>query len=429
MQSDFQPDTSAFNTSNRRGLEQAFGVFNQISAQLTTAYHALEERTARLNAELAEARSERLQQLAEKERLANRLEALLNALPAAVVVLDGAGYIVECNPAARDLLVEPLVGQHWPQVFERAFVPRLAGHQEFSLRDGRRVHMSQSTLGAEPGRILLFKDVTEARLLQERLGYHQRLSAMGEMTASLAHQLRTPLAVALLYSEQLLNPAHGAQEVVRYAEKIRSRLCHLETLANDMLLFARGGSGGDVETLSIGALLDDFTQAMETSTSAGKCTLTIVDETHDSLLHGYQQALLSALQNLATNAIQSCGAGAQLALTARSAVDKQGSPRILLVLSDNGPGIPEEMRERIFEPFYTTRSDGTGLGLAVVQSIIHAHHGSVWVESVLGKGSTFTLSLPAISASDAMSSGTHTMTLNTTASPSHLSKAATRSTP
>ncbi len=427
MQSERRQDPH--DTSTSRGLEQAFGVFNQISAQLTTAYHALEERTALLNAELAAARSERLQQLTEKERLASRLETLLNALPAAVVVLDGSGCIAECNPVARDFLGEPLVGQRWAKVFDRAFVPRLVEHQELSLRDGRRVYMSQSTLGVEPGRILLFKDVTETRVLQERLDHHQRLSAMGEMTASLAHQIRTPLAVALLYSEQLLNPNHAPQEVGRYAEKIRSRLGHLESLVNDMLLFARAGSGGDVEPLAVGSLLHEFSQAMETYVSTGQCALTIVDETHDALLHGYQQALLSALQNLATNAMQACGEKTQLVLTARSAVDDQGCSQVLLALSDNGPGVPAEVRERIFEPFFTTRSDGTGLGLAVVQSIVHAHHGSVQLESVPGKGSTFTLRLPVISAPEAMASGTQATTLNSTLSRPNLSNSATRSTP
>ncbi|MDP1708489.1 MAG: ATP-binding protein [Gammaproteobacteria bacterium] len=427
MQSEHRQDPH--DSSTNRDLERAFGIFNQLSTQLTTAYQALEERTARLNAELAAARSERLQQLAEKERLASRLETLLNALPAAVVVLDGSGCIAEYNPVACDFLGEPLMGRRWAEVFDRAFVPRLVEQQELSLRDGRRVHMSQSTLGAEPGRILLFKDVTEARVLQERLGHHQRLSAMGEMTASLAHQIRTPLAVALLYSEQLLNPGHAPQEVRRYAEKIRSRLHHLEALVNDMLLFARDGSGGEVEPLPVGSLLHEFSQAMETYISAGQCSLTIVDETHNTLLHGYQQALLSVLQNLATNAMQACNGKAQLALGARSVVDGQGYPQVLIALSDNGPGVPVEIRERIFEPFFTTRCDGTGLGLAVVQSIVHAHHGSVRLESVPGKGSTFILSLPVFSPGEAMASGVRTTTLNSATSHPDLSNTATRSTP
>lgn len=404
-------DTHPADTSPSRGLEQAFGVFNQVSEQLTAAYHALEERTARLSAELAAARSERLRQLAEKERLANRLEALLNALPAAVVVLDGAGRVGECNPAAREFLGEPLIGERWAEIFARVFVPRLAGHQELCLRDGRRVHMSQSTLGAEPGHILLFKDVTETRALQERLNHHQRLSAMGEMSAALAHQIRTPLAAALLYSAQLVNPSHSAPEVARYAGKIQSRLRHLETLTHDMLLFARG-SGGEVETVPVAGLLHDFQQALETHIASGQCTLSLVDETHNVLLHGHRQALLSALQNLAVNAMQACGAGAQLSLAARSTTDAQGYPQVLLALTDNGPGVAAELRERIFEPFFTTRTDGTGLGLAVVQSIAHAHHGSVRVEPAAETGSTFILSLPVIFTPEILPSGNDTVIPN-----------------
>lgn len=102
-------------------LEQAFRAFNQRSLELEASYRELESRVALLNKELAAARSERFQELVEKERVAGRLEQLLEALPGAVVVLDGSGVVQECNPGAVAMLGKPLVGMPWREVADRAF--------------------------------------------------------------------------------------------------------------------------------------------------------------------------------------------------------------------------------------------------------------------------------------------------------------------
>src|SRR5699024_8827775 len=153
----------------------------------------------RLSRELAAARDQRLIELAEKERLANRLSHLLAALPAGVIVLDAQGVVQTANPAAAELLGSPLEGIAWPAVYGRAVAGAGGADSELELNGGRRVTLSSCDLGGEPGRILVLQDVTEARALQALADRRRRLSAMGEMAASLAHQIRTPLASALLY--------------------------------------------------------------------------------------------------------------------------------------------------------------------------------------------------------------------------------------
>lgn len=376
-----------------QGLEDAFHVFTQVSEQLSASYHVLENRVAHLTDELAAARSERLLQLAEKERLANRLTHLLNVLPAGVVVLNGAGRIQEYNPSAVVLLGEPLLGLNWAAVAARVFAPALGEGQELVLRDGRRVSLSASSLGTEPGQILLLRDVTELHTLQEGLSRHQRLSAMGEMAAALAHQIRTPLSAALLYTSQLASPQHDNIDYRQYADKVLSRLRHLEQLVNDMLVFAKGGHCG-ADEFTVAVLLQDLQQAMDAPLAVAECRLEILNEAPRATLLGNREALLSALQNLASNAVQACGKGGQLQLLAQIVSDPHGVESVNLLLSDNGPGIPEAVQGRIFEPFFTTRAQGTGLGLAVVQAIVRAHQGTVWVESEPGQGSTFGLRLP-----------------------------------
>ena len=180
-------------------LHEAFHVFSEISERLAESYRGLEERVVVLNKELAAARGERLRQLAEKERLANRLQQLLDAMPGAIVVLDGDDNIQDYNPAAVELLGEPMLGEKWADVAKKSITGMSSDGYYATLGHGRQVGISSRALGAEPGRILLLKDDTETRRLQEMLNRHQRLSAMGEMVARLAHQIRTPLTSAMLY--------------------------------------------------------------------------------------------------------------------------------------------------------------------------------------------------------------------------------------
>ncbi len=367
--------------------QQALKAFRPTPARPALSGEAVQQRLSALTAELAQARSERLAQRAESERLVNRHSELLKALPAAVVILDGDGTVQECNPAAETLLGEPLRGVPWRELIARAFAPRLHDGHEISLRDGRLVRIAISPLGGEPGQILLLTDLTETRRLQERLGRHKRLAAMGEMAAAVAHQIRTPLASALLFISHLARPALDEHTRTQVAAKIHERLRHLEQLVNDMLVFARGGSF-EVEPVPVAQLLAAVQATLEPQLKVQDAILTVADGAGEALVLGNREALLSALLNIAANALQARPAGLRLELQARRA-----GQAVEILLRDNGPGIPRELHERIFEPFFTTRANGTGLGLAVVQAIAQAHRGAAWLESGAA-GSTFGLRLP-----------------------------------
>ena len=388
-------------SANRgQDLHDAFHAFSEISERLTESYRDLEERVAVLTEELAAARSERLQQLAEKERLANRLQQLLDALPGAIVVLDGNDIIREYNPGAVDLLGEPLLGEKWVDVAKRS-ISGLSGDGYYAtLCDGRQVGISSRALGCEPGRILLLKDDTETRRLQEMLNRHQRLSAMGEMVARLAHQIRTPLASAMLYVSHLNKPQCDAPTKSHYADKILLGLRQLERMVNDMLVFARGGEFTP-ETVSVDALLDELKQVLEPQLQQYAGNISIINNTAACMVEGSRDMLMGALLNLSTNAMQACGEGVDLKIEI-SAADTDS---IEILISDNGPGIDAEIQKKIFEPFFTTRSGGTGLGLAVVRAVIQGHQGDIHVRSSPGQGATFFLKLPIMQGDAALFSG------------------------
>lgn len=403
-------------STDNQQLEQAFHVFNEVCQQLEASYRVLENRVAELNRELAAAHDARMQQLVEKERLADRLGCLLDALPAGVVVLAADDTVQECNRAAETLLQAPLVGRCWAEVMNASFIRHSDADQEGALVDGRIVSLSYSPLGGGQGQIILIKDITETRSLEEVANRHKRLTAMGEMAASLAHQIRTPLATAVLYASQLCKRPLAPHDRQAFSERILGSLRYLEHLVSDMLAFAKGGTFR-ADKVDISALLHELHQSVESELLLHNCTFEIFDETDHAVLRGNRTALLGALQNIVTNAVQACGGdhgpcrdkgrtdgnafACCLALYARVVENEDRQACAELVVIDRGPGIPEEVLEHIFEPFFTTRREGTGLGLAVVQAIVHAHEGTVQFESKPGEGTRVTLRLPFNSASAA----------------------------
>lgn len=247
----------------REGLEQAFSLFNEMSTQLTDSYSLLEARVAELKGELAVVSAQRMAELAEKERLANRLQNLLDLLPGGVIVIDDRGHVREANPAAIELLGEPLQGELWRQVITRCFAPREDDGHEVSLKDGRRLSIATRSLDAEPGQLVLLNDLTQTRRLQDQLARHERLSSLGRMVASLAHQIRTPLSAALIYASHLTEQELPVQTQQRFAGRLKERLHELEHQVRDMLVFARGELPL-TDRLSPSALLQALQSAAQT---------------------------------------------------------------------------------------------------------------------------------------------------------------------
>jgi len=371
-------------------------------AGLEAVYRALQREVLTLNRQLAEARSGRMEQLLEKERLGNRLALLLESLPGAVIVLDGDGIIVECNNRAVEVLGRPLIGLTWSEVVEREFGAVRDSAGELRLPDGRWLALSRRPLGPEPGEILLLTDVTETRRLQETAERQSRLSSMGEMTARLAHQIRTPLASALLYVSQIEQGATEPALTRRFAGRAIAKLRELKQMINDMVVFA-GGGRGTAERFPVAALLEDVAEAAAPHTPGvpAAAVVTVVMAEPGLTMSGNRPALAGALTNLVQNALQMAGDTARVELGAA----RTDAGEIWLTVTDNGPGVDEALRDRIFEPFFTTRRQGTGLGLAVVRSVAGAHGGSVSVENH-GDGATFLLRLPAVAGQPPLASRT-----------------------
>ena len=373
-------------------LQRAFDVFNQVSQELTQAYEGLQGRVESLTAELAVANGELRRQYQEKEALSERLSLLLNALPAGVVVLDSAAQISEANPVARLLLGDAIVGCDWATLAQHRLVASDAPDEW--LLEARRVAIAESPLDSAGGRLLLIHDITAAHQLKADVERHQRLAAMGEMAASLAHQLRTPLATALLYSANLAQPELSDAARTRFAGKATEQLKRLERLIQDILLFARGESIGR-DVIPAASLVAEVAQTIAPLCQEKSVSFGVACEVGDSIIIGSRKALGGALVNLLENAMQACEGRAQ----AEVSLDASCIGRELRIgVRDTGGGIAPDVRARIFEPFFTTRGQGTGLGLAIALGVARAHGGSIEVSSVPGQGSEFIMRLPCAAA-------------------------------
>jgi two-component system sensor histidine kinase FlrB len=325
---------------------------------------------------------------------ATRLEHLLQVMPAGVVVIDGKGKVKQANQVARELLGEPLEGQVWRAIIHRSFKPRADDGHEVSLHDGRKVKLSITPLMNEPGQLIVLTDLTETRHLQQSLGHLQKLSSLGKMVASLAHQIRTPLSAAVLYASNLSNNTLGKEARQQFSEKLLSRLRDLESQVNDMLLFAKSGSEQVVSQISLKSLMTEVQSGAEAMLSRQQARMIVNLPEPDVLILGNKTALVGALQNLIHNALVVIPSKGQISLSAKRDGERRGW--INLSVTDNGPGIDKDKLEKIFEPFYTTRSQGTGLGLAVVKTVAQSHHGKVTVHNTTEGGACFTLRLPVM---------------------------------
>lgn len=369
-------------------LEQSLALFHRMSGRLGESQFMLQARVAELKDQLAESAAQRLQEFDEKERLASRLQSLLDLLPGGVIVIDGQGRVREANPVALELLGAPLEGALWREVIARSFSPRKDDGHEISLRDGRRVSIATRSLNVEPGQLVLLTDLTETRRLQEQLARHERLSALGRMVASLAHQIRTPLSTALLYASHLEQGGLSVEHQQRFAGRLKDRLNELEHQVRDMLVFARGDLPLE-DRLTPAELLAALRAASEMKL-AGVAVRWQCDARTGALLCN-RDTLVGALLNLIENALQAATSDTKLKvhLFARGSM-------LRISISDNGVGIDAATLARLGEPFFTTRATGTGLGLAVVNSVARAHSGALELRSRPGRGTCARLQLPLL---------------------------------
>lgn len=335
-----------------------------------------------------------------------RFSHLLSIMPAGVLVLDKTGRVSLANQQAINLLGEPLIGEAWRNVISRAFAPKADDGHEVSMKNGKRVKIDISALTEEKGQLIVITDLTETRELQNRVGHMKRLSSLGKMVASLAHQVRTPLSSALLYAENLKSMQLKDNIATRFSEKLSMRLRELESQVNDMLLFAKSSDKQIVSLINMAALKQSAFDQVDAQLKQANLSLSITSSIEDlnAQILGNETAIVGALTNLITNAMQALDKqktttpdfAGEITLSSESMLINQQQYCVLTV-KDNGAGLETGIAQKIFEPFYTTKSQGTGLGLAVVNTVVNSHKGFAKCGNNTNGGAFFSMYIPSAS--------------------------------
>jgi two-component system sensor histidine kinase PilS (NtrC family) len=355
-----------------------------------------------------------------------RLEAgdILRNIGSGVVTVDGDGNLAYANPAAEALLgreVAALVGRPVTE-FLKARSPQLWAaivstqrHGERTVRaEGRIVSdgasfpigLTTTALQLEPGRppsvTAIFSDISDQKRLEELHLRTERLEAVAELSASLAHEIRNPLASIRSSVEQLSHSRRATADEQTLAALVVRESDRLSRLLNEFLDFSRVRVTRRVrlDLLAVARAAVDVVR--EHPDYPGGAALDVRGVA--TPLEGDEDLLHRVVVNLALNAVQAGGDGARVTIDVRPA-NARDVPSgvhleepVLLAVSDNGPGIAPEVRERIFQPFVTGRAGGSGLGLAIVHRAVGAHRGVVLADTRPGRGTTFTILLPRGSA-------------------------------
>lgn len=393
-------------------LVDAFRYFNETAANLNVAYQRLEARVIDLNRELEEKDHQLYKRLRELDRVTRYLSNLVESLSSGVIAIDMEGNITIMNRAAAEMIgmqAESAIGKPYLEVLTSdgkpagAYLTLLNGPElrsiERKLPGAIDAVTSQTTwvvdsMGERIGVMELFEDVATVRRLEERLEQQKTLTALGEMAASVAHELRNPLAGIGGYAAVLKEELADNAELRDMAAAIVKGVHNLDKIATNLLFLTRR-SKLDLSHIEINDIMQDICELLrsEASFTSNKISIELKVPRERINAVADETLLRMILTNLGRNALQSIESVGKVSFKLKW---RLLANRFDIVVSDNGCGIPKDNLEKLFNPFFTTRSSGTGLGLSMVKKAVNLHRGEICVESTDGLGTSFTVSLPVL---------------------------------
>lgn len=380
---------NAVTQSTNADLHSAFKQFNKISEQFTYAYRDLETRFKQLKRELSDTKSKRLAELAEKEQLATRLHLLLTVLPMGVLVVGNDGIILESNQAAEDLLATPLRGLTWSTVLQQVFPDYEQKDVGSICINERNLHLTSKTIPGSSDTLVLISDVTDPIAHIDSIKRQERLAFLGNAIASIAHDIRTPLAASFLQLSNLDKKLKDKDFEAPATENIRHSLKTLESTLNNMLMYAKGNADS-YEAINCKKFSEIIVNDVLEYFPGIAVSMRSDNELENKYIKINKNAIVTSIRNLISNAQQVASEELEISVDMSIICNK-----LNIRVDDNGPGIEEGIIEKIFEPFFTTKSNGTGLGLSIVKSILDSHKGTVKAENN-ADGASFVILIPLV---------------------------------
>jgi signal transduction histidine kinase len=402
-------------------IEQAFKQFSLETNRLEQAYQSLEEQFKSVQKTLQESQTRMSGKLSELEFVSRYLETILHHIAQGILFIDLSGIVTTCNETAEKILGisasnllfhsfkehfnDQFFGFSLDEVLKNKECPRtsfLILNKSEGIKIELEVELTFVTMDNQArsldpkhpgtsiqGILILLRDVTEMRRLQQQANRNSRLQELGEMAAHLAHEIRNPLGGIRGFASLLYQELGDKPELRQMASQIVEGTSDLNGFVTNVLNYTKPYEAKR-ESTDLIKLIEELRLFMKADTAWNEKIDFVIETTLKELIVCMDpQMMKSALLNLCVNAIQAMPEGGLLKVS----ISQEGD-RAILRIKDSGVGIPTENLDKIFSPFFTTKEKGNGLGLSEVQKVIQAHQGWMEVDSVIGKGTLFVIKLP-----------------------------------
>lgn len=412
-------------------ITQGFEVFSEAALKLQTYYRGLEEKISILNDELAKKNKELELNLLEKERVKNYLSNIFQNSAVGIIVTDLDGQITSVNQNGLKLTgysLEEVRGKHFNDFIQTPVLPwamsndQLTVYEDVELReidfqksDGNKLRLSLyiSLMYSENndilGLIINIQDITELKKLEAEAERKNRFTFMGEMAASIAHEIRNPLGSIELFSSLLKKEFENDSPQKALLNHISSAIKSMNNIVSNLLEYSKPRPYIIGEEIEFHAFLKEILNLSQYMIEQNQILLHNDWKAEITSVRGDVELLKQVFLNLMMNAVQSMIEPGSIILKTRNLEKKIGlfpnhvkqkepSAKIInsleVQVEDTGIGIPNDIMNKIFDPFFTTKERGTGLGLAIVQNLLEAHGALLNVESEEGCGTRITITFP-----------------------------------
>ncbi|WP_143191702.1 nitrogen regulation protein NR(II) [Paenibacillus sp. P46E] len=344
------------------------------------------------------------------ERESERLQQITDVVPVSIMSLDDMGCVTELNEYMLNLFrqhdplitKEAILGQRVERLFckelDSQVLKRMADNVLHKQRYNEKLHYDSRTYdvfsaplqqglgGISGGRVVVVQDLTEEEKFRSELDHVERLTLVGQMAAGITHEIRNPMAVVRGFLQLMREKSPG--EMDSYYQIIMEELDRANSIINDFLSLAQSRISNK-ETVQLHHIIEELSPLLWADANLRGQSVELRLCPSLPLLQLNSREIKQLILNLARNGMEAMEPKGVLYLETRIHED-----RVELVIQDTGSGIPQSQLEKLFVPFYTTKSQGTGLGLPLCLSIAERHHGSITVDSQEGKGTAFIISFP-----------------------------------
>ena len=372
-------------------LNEAFHNFTQASMNLQTYYEKLREKVQYLTQELEKKNTQLNKAILEVGESKDYLQAVLQSIGEAIIVLDQEDRITMLNKAAEGLLCsdkKDVAGMMFKDL-DFAIEDDSSGTRLTVNGTAYDVILSRSTVsgpeGSVRGYVILIKDITRLKDLERRHERNQRLISMGEMAAKIVHEIRSPLCSIELFSTMLSNDLKGTAHS-DMANGISTGIKSLNNILTNMLFFAKPQKPVFTDIRLPAAIEESVNMLIPLIQIRG---IRLTRNISEVIVRSDLELLKQVFMNIILNAVQAMPDGGNLEITTGATGEY-----VTVSVIDDGEGIDPENIEKIFDPFFSTKDKGTGLGLAIAHKIMQTHGGFIKAYRNRGKGSTFCISFP-----------------------------------